>query len=95
MQMWQLSICEFLGGFWEDLGKWTYLQEVSDVSIGSFRVWPWNFKQGALLTNNKNVHKLSDVVAMSGSYNQEICLWHLVQVDWGTEEVILKRLWRN
>lgn len=69
-----------------------YLQEVSDVSVGTFGVWTRDFEQGALLTNNKNVHELSDVVAVPSSDNQEICLWHLVQVDRGTEEVIFKSL---
>lgn len=72
--------------------KRKYLQEVSDVSIGPFGVRPWNFKQGAFLTNYKNVHNLSNVVAMSCSYDQEIGLGHLVKVDWGTEEVVLKCL---
>lgn len=62
------------------------------MSIGSFGVRPWNFKQWALLTNYKNVHNLSNVVAVSCSYNQEISLGHLVKVDWSTEEVVLESL---
>lgn len=62
------------------------------MSIGSFGVRPWNFKQRALLTNYKNVHNLSNVVAVSCSYNQEISLGHLVKVDWSTEEVVLESL---
>lgn len=48
----------------ERSGKYKYLQEVSNVSVGSFGIGPWNFKQGALLTNYKNIHNLSDVVAV-------------------------------
>lgn len=78
--------------FHERTGKETHLQEVSDVSVGSFGVGPWDFNQGTLLTNYKNVHDLSNVVAVARSKDQEVSLWHLVQVDWSAEKVVFKRL---
>ncbi len=62
------------------------------MSVGSFGVGPWNLKQGALLTNNEYVHNLSNVVAVPCSKNQEVSLWHLVQVDWRAEKVVFKCL---
>lgn len=78
--------------FWQNAVSLTHLQEVSDVRIGSFGVGTRNLKQGALLTNYNNINNLSDVVAMSRSQNQEIGLWHLVQVDRSSEKVVLKCL---
>lgn len=62
------------------------------MSVCSFGVGTWNLIQRALLTNYDNVHKLSYVVAVSRSQDQEISFWHLVQVDWSAEKIVFKSL---
>lgn len=69
-----------------------YLKKVPDVSVCSFGIRTRNLKQGALLAYYKNVCKLSNKVAVSCSENQEICLRHLVQVNWSSEKVVFKCL---
>ena len=69
-----------------------YLQEVSDMGVGSFGVGSRDLIERTLLSNHKDVHQLSDEVALPCTQHQEICLWHLVEVDGGAEKVVLKSL---
>lgn len=77
------------------LGTVTHLKKVSDVGISSFWVWSRHLKQGTFLANHKNIHNLPYVVTMSCSQNQEICLWHFVEIYWCPEKIVLKCLKRK
>lgn len=62
------------------------------MGVGTLGVWSWHLVERALLTNHDDVHDFTNVVSLTSAQHQEVRLGHLVQVDGGAKQVVLKGL---